>query len=124
MIRRFIPVVLLMVAFTLFSGQEADAQIFSTKLKITVIDPLGNVVEDAKVTLFKNKSDYEKEVNEVQKYQMTNSKGQVTFKKLEAASYYVMVTKGDLSNAGGGEIVSDLESGKLNKVNIVISDGL
>lgn len=112
------------VLFGLVAQQEANAQVFSTKLKITVIDPLGNVVEDAKVVLYKNQSDYDKEVNEVQPYKLSNSKGQVTFKKLKANSYYIKVTKGDMSNIGAGEKVENLVAGRLNKTNVVISDGL
>ena len=63
-------------------------------------------------------------MNPVQKLKLTNVKGQVTFKKLEPRSYYVLVRKGDMSNAGGGEIVNDLVKGKVNKANVVISDGL
>lgn len=110
--------------FGLMNQSPAEAQILSTKLKITVIDPVGNVVEDARVTLFKNKEDYAKEVNPVQPYKLTNGKGQVTFKKLEAVSYYILVRKGNQSNAGGGEIVDTLQAGRVNKANIVISDGL
>ncbi len=124
MTRRFFTMLLFTAFFGLATQQEAEAQILSTKLKITVIDPIGNVVPDAEVTLFKTKADYQKEVNPVQKLKLTNVKGQVTFKKLEPRSYYVLVRKGDMSNAGGGEIVNDLVKGKVNKANVVISDGL
>lgn len=103
---------------------KAEAQILSTKLKITIVDALGNVVHDAKVRIFKNEADYTKEVNDVQKFKLTNAKGQVTFKKLNAASYYILVEKGDLNNSDGGSIVDTLQAGKVNKVNIVITDGL
>ena len=122
--KRLLPLFLMVLAFTFMTEQKSQAQIISTKLKITVIDPLGNVVEDAKVMLFANKADYLKEVNEVQPFKLSNAKGQVTFKKLQPKSYYILVRKGDLSNAGGGEIVDTLEKGKLNKANVVISDGL
>lgn len=122
--RKILPLLLMVMAFTFMAEQESQAQILSTKLKITVIDPLGNVVEDAKVMLFANKADYLKETNEVQPFKLTNAKGQVTFKKLDPKSYYILVKKGDMSNSGGGEIVDTLEKGKLNKANVVISDGL
>ena len=118
----FIPFVLLVVLVS-FSNQ-AEAQVFGTKLKITVIDPLGNRVKDAKVMIFKNESDYRAETNPVQKFKLTDQKGNVTFKKLEAIPYYVIVRKGEFDNSGGGEIISKLEPRKVNKVNIVISDGL
>lgn len=113
-----------LVMACLFSPEEAEAQILSTKLKITVVDELGNVVKDAKVTLYATKEDYNKEENSVQPYKLTDSKGRVTFKKLNAQSYYVIIRKGDKNNAGGGELITDLEKGKLNKANVVISDGV
>lgn len=122
--KRLFPVILLMVMSTVLIQNKAEAQILSTKLKITVVDALGNVVQDAKVRIFKNEADYTKEVNDVQKFKLTNAKGQVTFKKLETASYYILVEKGDLNNTDGGSIVDTLKAGKVNKVNIVITDGL
>ncbi len=114
-----------LVLFFLISFQhQSQAQIFKTKLRVTVVDKLGNVVADAKVTLYKTKVDYDKETNPVQAYQMTDGKGRVTFKNLEAISYYIIVRKGDLDNFGGGERISALSDRKMNKANIVITDGL
>lgn len=119
--RKYLLIALLsMAAFGL--KQEAQAQIFNTKLKITVVDELGNVMEGAKVTLYANANDYRNETNPVQETMMTNKKGIVTFKKLDKKEYYVKVIKGDKTNAGGGEIISDLEPKKLNKANVVISE--
>lgn len=122
--RKLLPVILMMAMSTICLQQKAKAQILSTKLKITIVDALGNVVQDAKVRIFKNEADYNKEANDLQPFKLTNAKGQVTFKKLEAASYYILVRKGDLDNTNGGSIVDTLKSGKVNKVNIVITDGL
>lgn len=99
-------------------------QIFKTNLKITVIDELGNIVPGAKVTIYKNKLDYDAEKNPVHETKITNNKGQVTFKKVETIAYYVLAKKGDMDNIGAGEIITELEKGKLNKANVVISDGL
>lgn len=122
--KRLLPVLLMLLLSTVLVQQKAEAQILSTKLKITVVDALGNVVQDAKVRIFKNEADYNKEANDLQEFQLTNAKGQVTFKKLEEASYYILVRKGDLDNTNGGSIVDTLKKGKVNKVNIVITDGL
>ena len=111
-------------ALALSVQNAANAQVFSTKLKITVLDPLGNRVADAKVTLYKNEADYRSETNPVQKFKLSDSKGNVVFKKLDAIPYYVIVRKGEFDNSSGGEIISKLEPRKVNKVNIVISDGL
>ncbi|WP_088124943.1 carboxypeptidase-like regulatory domain-containing protein [Roseivirga misakiensis] len=118
-------ILLSLIAFsTIAISNDAEAQILSTKLKITVVDELGNVVPDAKVILFANEADYNKEVNPVQPFKLTDSKGRVTFKKLDTKSYYIIVRKGDKDNSGGGEVVSKLVKGKVNKANIVISDGI
>jgi hypothetical protein len=106
-----------------FQAQEAEAQ-FSTKLRISVLDELGNAVEGAEVSLYKTRSDYEKEVHVVQKTMISDDKGRVLFKQLDAISYYVIVRKGEKDNIGGGEIISALEPKRLNKVNVIISDGL
>lgn len=102
--------------------QEASAQIFNTKLRITVVDELGNVVPDAKVTIYATQADYNSEKNAIQEFQLTNKKGIVTFKKIDREQLYVRVEKGDQTNAGGGEIISGLEPKKLNKANVVISE--
>lgn len=122
--KRLLPVLLIILMSSVLVEQKAEAQILSTKLKITVVDNLGNVVQDAKVRIFRNEADYNKEANDLQKFKLTNAKGQVTFKKLEEASYYILVRKGDLDNTNGGSIVDTLKKGKVNKVNIVITDGL
>lgn len=122
--KRLFPLLLIVLMSTVLVQQKAEAQVFSTKLKITIVDALGNVVQDAKVRIFKNQADYTKEANDLQPFKLTNAKGQVTFKKLEAASYYILVRKGDLDNTNGGSIVDTLKAGKVNKVNIVITDGL
>lgn len=103
---------------------QAEAQIFSTKLRITVLDNLGNVVPDAEVTLYANKADYNKEVNPVKPTVKTDKKGRVTIKGLEPLTYYVIVRKGDMTNQGGGEVIGELEAKKLNKANVIISDEL
>ena len=124
MLRRFLSIVLLAFGFLLAMPNDSEAQLLKTKLKITVLNELGNPVEDAKVTIFKNRVDYDKEKNPVEKFQMTDHKGAVVFKGLDSIPYYVMVVKGEMNNFGRGEKVNTLEKGRLNKVNVVISDGL
>lgn len=120
---------LTLIGLLLFTGlflgtTDAEAQIFNTKLRITVLDKLGNVVPEAEVTLYASKEDYTKETNPVHPTELTDDKGRVTFKKLDAQSYYVIVRKGDMTNIGGGEIISELEEKKLNKANVIITDEL
>jgi uncharacterized protein (DUF2141 family) len=110
----FITIVILAFAFT-----DASAQLFNTSLTITVRDETGNTVEGAEVKLFKSEQDYLKEQNVVLEG-VSDAKGLVKLKKMEALSYYVIVRKEDKDNAGGGEIIGKLEEGKFNKVTIVI----
>ena len=91
-----------------------------TSLKITVLNSLGNPVADASVTLYGSEDDYRDEKNAVSETLMTNEKGQVIFKKLESKIYFVHVVKEKMNNDGGAAQTNKLESGKQNKVNIVI----
>ena len=95
-------------------------QVMPTGVRITVLNKLGTPVENAKVTLFANEADYEKEENAVAGPAFTDEKGRVTFKNLEEVQYYVQVVKGDESNYGEAEKTDKLEKGKINKFNIII----
>lgn len=103
------------------SFKEAEHQLLATSMRITVLDNLGNVVENAQVTIYGNRGDYENEENSVAGPETTDAKGRVTFKKLDEKSYYVRVKKGDKSNYNEGEKTGVLLRGKLNKFNIIIS---
>ncbi|MCU0383864.1 MAG: hypothetical protein MUF68_07325 [Cyclobacteriaceae bacterium] len=94
-------------------------QIIKTQVVITVRNELGNTEANATVTLFKTESDYEKEVNPVQSG-LTDAKGVVKFKDLEAIPYFVKAQKDDKDNAGGGEKIGTLVANRINKVTIVI----
>jgi uncharacterized GH25 family protein len=89
-------------------------------MRITVLSRLGNPVENAKVTVFENREDYENEENAIAGPAFTDAKGRVTFKNLDEKQYYVQVIKGDDSNYGDAEQTGKLDKGKLNKFNIVI----
>jgi uncharacterized GH25 family protein len=95
-------------------------QVISTGMRITVLSRLGNPVENAKVTVFETREDYENEENAIAGPAFTDSKGRVTFKNLDEKQYYVQVIKGDDSNYGDAEQTGKLDKGKLNKFNIVI----
>jgi len=109
----------LALAITL-SSYTMEYQIFPTNMRITVISRLGNPVENAHVTIYQNREDYENEENAVAGPALTDRKGRVTFKNLEEKQYYVQVVKGDNSNYGDAEQTNKLEKGKMNKFNIVI----
>lgn len=111
------------IIFLFLSGMVsigAEAQLLPTGMRITVLNRMGNVVENAKVTVFSNRGDYENGENAVAGPAFTDKKGRVTFKNLEAKKYYVQVTKGDESNYGEAEQTGVLIKGKINKFNIII----
>ena len=117
----FLAAFVLMLAQVSSEGQVLiEAQIFNTKLRVTVIDDLGNVVEGAAVAIFATESDYINDEMPVAGPTLTNKKGRVTFKNLEEKSYYVDARFGDQSNEGSGVMTSKLEKGKINMVNTVI----
>jgi uncharacterized GH25 family protein len=113
----------LRVAFTFLfplTIAETNAQIRSTGVRITVFDRLGSLVENAKVTIYETREDYENEENAVAGPSFTDSKGRVTFKNLDVKVYFVQVIKGEENNYGDAEQTGELQKGKLNKFNIVI----
>lgn len=103
----------LLTAFT-------TAQIFTTSLKITVLNELGNTEENVEVQLYSTDEDYKKEENSVTDVALTNKKGQVKFKGLDPTVYYIMAKKGDKNNWGAGVQTDSLQEKKLNKVSIII----
>lgn len=117
MAKFFIATTLVMVVMLI--PYQTQAQFFPTKLKVTVIDGLGNVVEGAKITLYKTEEDYRNNENMVI-YGVTNVKGMVMLKKLEPISYYIDVRKDDLKNDGRGAKTEALSKGKALRVNVVI----
>lgn len=110
---------LFIVVCTTLSFKNSD-DFLPTSLKITVLNSLGNAVNEAEVTLYGAEDDYRNEENQLSEAQKTNEKGQVTFKKLEAKVYFVHVVKGEMNNDGGAAQTDTLQAGRLNKVNIVI----
>jgi uncharacterized GH25 family protein len=104
----------------LLSITAADAQVFNTSIRITVLNELGNPVENAAVRLYVSEEDYRNETNPATEVYYTDDKGQVKIKDLEARIYYVNAEKGDKNNIGAGVMTDKLEEKKLNKVTIII----
>lgn len=90
-----------------------------TKLRITVIDGLGNFVENASVSIYEKEEDYRASENPIATLR-TDSKGRVTFKGLKTIAYYIEAKKDDKNNVGEGVLTGELSEGKVNKVNTVI----
>jgi hypothetical protein len=113
-----------LIFFTLcifyLSGHALPAdESLATSLKINIRNELGNMESGVLVTLYANQEDFKKEENPVQSG-VTNEKGMVTFKKLDAKAYYVTAVKGDKNNFGLGVQTNTLEANKINKVTIII----
>lgn len=107
------------VGLALMSFAPVKILVFKTSLTLIVRDETGNTVDKATVKLYEKEDDYLKEVNAVAEGS-TDDKGVVRFKDLKAIAYYVLVSKGDKDNAGGGEQIGKLEEGKFNKATVVI----
>ncbi|WP_420316028.1 carboxypeptidase regulatory-like domain-containing protein [Ekhidna sp.] len=101
------------------SFQSADAQLLPTKLRITVIDGLGNFVEGASVSIYDNEADYLASENPIATLK-TDKKGRVTFKDVKPISYFIEAKFEDKNNNGEGVKTAELAEGRLNKVNTVI----
>lgn len=95
------------------------ADVLPTKLRITVIDGLGNPTEGVTVTIYDNEENYRKGENAVATAE-TDAKGRVTFSDLQPIPYFVDARKDDMNNDGEGVQIAPLEEGRLNKVNTVI----
>ena len=116
--KRIIVSVLISVAILLITT-GGYSQLFPTKLKITVINSLGNFEKDASVNLYTSLDDYRSNKNAVMTGK-TDEKGRVKFKGLKAIVYFIDARKADKNNDGAGVETGPIDKGKVNKVNIVI----
>ncbi len=107
------------LATVLIFSTSVEGQLLPTKLRVTVIDGLGNYVFGASVAIYDNEKDYLASENPVAVL-TTDSKGRVTFKEVRAVSYFIEAKKGDQTNDGEGVQTAVLAEGRLNKVNTVI----
>jgi hypothetical protein len=89
-----------------------------TSLTITVRDDAGNLVAGASIKVYSNRENWEKEVNPILEG-TTDEKGVAKFKDVSITNAYILVRKDDLDNTGGGEMTK-LESGKFNKITVII----
>ena len=104
----------------LFAVGMTSAQIIKTSLRITVLDEVGNPVEEATVVLYETEEDYRSESNPVTKPGKSDAKGRVKFSDLEEKSYFVQAVKDDKNNDGRGAQISPLSAKKQNRINIII----
>lgn len=117
---RITAIVLVLTSFMGFQFIPKEKQLFDTNLRIVIQDDLGNIQEGALVTLFENNEDYRGSTNPIAGPALTDKKGRVTFKDLEAKAYFVHAEKHKMNNNMLGVKTDTLEGGKLNKIAIVI----
>ncbi len=115
---KILPIALISALFMAWA--PAPNQVLKTSLRITVLNDLGNIQENASVQLFTTEEHYRNETNPVGPPQKTDKKGRVTFKNLESRAYFIHAKKGDATNVGRGVQTEKLEQGKVNKLNTVI----
>lgn len=111
--------VITLFALILLGTSSVDAQLLPTKLRVTVIDDLGNYVEGATVSIYENEKDYLASENAVATL-TTDKKGRVTFKEIKPMAYFVEAKYEGKNNNAAGVKTSELSEGRLNKVNTVI----
>ena len=112
-------ITLLAILFVSTSFKPVDTQLLPTKLRVTVIDGLGNYVENASVSIYEKEADYLASKNAVATMK-TDKKGRVTFKEVKPIAYFIEAKKDDMSNNGEGVKTGELSEGRFNKVNTVI----
>lgn len=118
--KKFLSIIVVFFIISTTSFVSAELSLLPTGMRITVLSRLGNVVENAKVTVYETRDDYDNEENAIAGPSFTDAKGRVTFKNLEEKEYFVQVLKGNESNYGDAEQTGKLIKGKVNKFNIVI----
>lgn len=108
----------LFILGALFST-NADSQLLPTKLRISVLDGLGNFVEGATVSIYESEKDYLASQNPVATLK-TDKKGRVTFRDLKPVPYFIEARHEDKNNNGEGVKTGELQEGRINKVNTII----
>ena len=114
-----ITAILLFFFSSTFVQHTPEEQLLPTKLRITVIDGLGNFVEGASVSIYDSEDDYRASANPIAT-EVTDKKGKVIFKGLKPISYFVEAKKEEMNNNGEGVRTAPLSEGRVNKVNTVI----
>ncbi len=119
--KKLLSIIVFFLLMFMLAETPAEAQILPTSMRITVLNSLGNPVQNAKVIVYETREDYENEKNAVAGPAFTDKKGRVTFKNLKEKRYFIQAVKDDMNNYGEGEETDKLKKGKVNKFNIIIS---
>ncbi|MFY0605983.1 MAG: hypothetical protein JXR10_04655 [Cyclobacteriaceae bacterium] len=112
-------IALIFLGTSSFNSTSAEDQLLPTKLRITVLDGLGNITEGVTVVIYKDQEEYRNGENPVAEG-ITDKKGRITFDDVKPIHYFIDARKGDMNNDGEGVRTDKLQEGRLNKVNTVI----
>lgn len=115
--RVFITIAVILISSSIHT---TEAQLLPTKLRVTVIDGLGNFVEGASVSIYETEKDYLASENAVATL-LTDNKGRVTFKDIKPMAYFVEAKFENQNNNAAGVKTGELKEGRINKVNTVIN---
>lgn len=115
-------IILLSLVAVIAMSFKSETKILQTQLIVTVLDDLGTIQEGASVKLFKTVDDYNSGENQVLETHFTSKRGKTRFVGLEPIAYFVEVKNGKKDNALGGEKTEALDEGKINKINVIISE--
>lgn len=113
--------IILLVSVFVLGAMLMSSSLLKTQLQVSVLDDAGNFQIGAEVTLYVNAEDYEAN-KPAMKSQKTDKKGRTKFVGLEPVDYFILVKKGNKDNVLGGERTGQLVEGKINKVNVIISE--
>ncbi|MEH0155869.1 hypothetical protein V6R21_17115 [Limibacter armeniacum] len=121
----FLALAFVGMLLTLTSATNVDAVGGLIVLKVTVIDSKGNPVRDAEVSLFDNEDDADAMANPAVEIKKTNSHGHASWfgGGLAEKKYYIKAKKGKLESESGLE-TTRLEKGKVNRLNVIVGEGL
>ena len=106
----------IVIVATLFSFQ-----LMKTQLRVFVIDDLGKYRENVEVTLYDTPEDYNNSKPSYGPFK-TDKKGRVIFHGVGKGPYYLEASIGDYSNGLTGQLTETLQEGRINKMNVVISE--
>ncbi len=115
MLFRLLPLFILLIAATSY----VLIQTSETKLQIIVIDHKGENVPGADIIIYSSEEDYNKKENQLI-IGKTDKKGIFQYKGLGTKSYFLEVSKDDLTNAGEDVQTGALSSKKMNKVIVIL----
>lgn len=96
-------------------------QLIRTQLRVFVLDDLGKHREGVEVSLYHTAEDYNNSKPAFGPL-LTDKKGRVIFQDVPNGPFYIEAVKDDYSNGLTGQLTDKLQEGRINKMNLVISE--